>query len=168
MNSYKLWLHSDKNNNDWTIDSFDLFNITNDKIDIINYKTDNIILENTLNYLNTLNFSKNYHITLTKNTEYPIHEKYEKASYYSFNNKFNEYEFWTLIMYCFITESNIFTNYNNLYGVSYSCKYGKFTVKLLYNIDLEIENIFNINDEDYIKYILHKRYNLKYKYNLIK
>jgi hypothetical protein len=167
MDDYKLWLHSDKNIKDWSLESFDTHNITDDKIDIIDYKTDKPILENTLYYINSLGYSKNYHITVTNDNDYPVHEKYESSSYYSFTNKFNEYKFWTIMIYAFITKSDMFSNINNMYGISYSCKHGKFIVKLLYNINMELGSIFNIKSDDYNKYINNTAYNLKYKFKFM-
>jgi hypothetical protein len=164
---YKLWLHSDKKMNDWSLESFDKHNIDNNKLDIIDYKTDTIMLENILYYINSLNYSKNYHITLTNCNDYPIQEQYEHTSYYSFTNKFSEYNFWNIIVYSFITKSNIFKNVENMYGISYSCKNGKFIIKILYNINKDIGEIFNVNNEEYIKHISNSKYNLKYKFKFI-
>jgi hypothetical protein len=167
MNPYKLWLHSDKNMNDWSLTSFDIFDINNEKYDLINYQTDKIILENTLYYINSLSYSKNYHITITNFDDYPIQEEYEHSSYYSFTNKFNEYKFWTIIIYCFISKSDIFTNIDDCYGISYSCKHGKFIVKILYRINTELPSIFNKKSVDYKKYIEPFTYNLNYKFKFI-
>jgi len=167
LNKYKLWLHSDKKIDDWSLESFDEYIIDNNKIDIINYKTDKIMFENLLYYTNSLNYSKNYHITLTKYNDYPIQEKYKHTSYYSFTNKFSEYNFWNIIVYSFITKSNIFKNNENIYGVSYSCKHGKFIIKILYNINEDLGEIFNLNDVEYIKHISKSKYNLKYKFKFI-
>jgi hypothetical protein len=166
MESYKLWLHPHKLNDDWSLKSFDVYDINNEKIKQIKYKTAKIILENTLYYMNTINYSKNYHITITNKDDYPIHEEYDKTSYYSFTNKFNEYQFWIIMAYCFITKSDIFINLEDMYGVSYSCKHGKFIVKLLYKINVELPVILNVESKDYKKY-MDSKYNLNYKFKFL-
>jgi len=165
---YKLWLHPEHKLDDWSSDSFDIYDIDDKKKDIINYKTSFIMMENLLYYINSSSYSKNYHITLTNYNDFPVQERYNKCSYYSFTNKFDRYSFWEIIVYGFVTKSNMFKHIDKIYGVSYSCKHGNFIVKILYNINENIGEIFNVNSDDYKTHIKNSDYNLKYKYRHIK
>ena len=95
----------------------------------------------------------------------PLQEKYNKTSYYSLSINFNKdtYNLWTILSYAFIINSDLF-NKKNYYMEYLIHVKNNIIIKLLYKTSEELSNIFNINSNDYKKYLQQSNYNLKYRF----
>tara|TARA_Y100000389_G_C17448200_1_gene512937 strand:- start:1874 stop:2383 length:510 start_codon:yes stop_codon:yes gene_type:complete len=146
-----FWLH-EITNKDWSINSF------------IIEKYNNIYefckLKQKYDYI------QNLHITITKKNDFPIQEKYKNTSHYSLSINFDKtlYKLWDILINSFIVNSDLFNKPELLYGISYSCKKEHIIIKLLYKTSEELDNVFNINSNDYKKYLQQSNFNLKYRF----
>ena len=146
-----FWLHEITNKN-WDITSF-----TQEKFNNI-YEF--FKLKQKYDYI------QNLHITITKKNDFPIQEKYERTSHYSLSINFNKelYKLWEILLNAFLVNSDLFNKKELLYGISYSCKKEHIIIKILYKTSDELDNVFNINSNDYKKYLQNSNFNLKYRF----
>lgn len=146
-----FWLH-EITNKDWSINSF--------KTEQFNNIYEYFKLKQKYDYI------QNLHITITDKNNFPIQEKYKNTSHYSLSINFNKnlYKLWDVLINAFIAKSDLFNSKELLYGISYSCKKEHIIIKLLYKTSNELENVFNLNNNDYKKYLESSNFNLKYRF----
>ena len=146
-----FWLH-EITNKDWSLNSF--------IIEKFNNIYEFFKLKQKYDYI------QNLHITITKKNDFPIQEKYENKSHYSLSINFNKnlYKLWDILINAFVVDSDLFNKKELLYGISYSCKKEHIIIKLLYKTSEELDNVFNINSNDFEQYLKYSKFNLKYRF----